>query len=563
MNLLRTSAPILALALAAACAAPSTDSVTSWRVRGTDAVDLNDTEGWASAAGAPAAVQVDRRFRIRFEVERNAEGEAAYRLEGRRNGGDWMRLEALDHPYPDGIASSVTSIVASNEYAHGEATEDLLDGSAESFVGGTGVSLRPEPRIRSWPAGSTEWEWALVIRYFSDGAFRIDDGDTFEYRMVSGDGTPLSGEPASVVVDVPEYHLGGTFVETPGRIGPWQATNGDLYFVQEPAETDNVFMMVKSTDGGRTWAEVDAANRPPNGDLESVAGVQVGDVVHMVHQADSVWYYSFNTGDHPDRPDSWEVRDELLAGAIDPATQSLTLTAYPDGRLLAAYSGDSEIHLRERSVEGVWGEQLSLAPPADADAVLGPVAQVDAGGVAHMAWVDSEARAWHTTLSASGVPAAPALLASDLGTAETEVIAVLPLVALPNGGVVAIWRRADGRLIERRWTDGAWSSARVAVDARVAAGEVDSDQTTADVVALGDVLHLLYVDADDSALYHTSRGTYGDWAAPRPLAEDIVGQWIRGAIVQGDQGEDVYGWVVDAGSDGGSGFNQYGIVPPS
>lgn len=543
--------------------APSTDTVTAWRVRGSDAVDLNDRTEWAAAEGSSPSVQVDRRFRLRFEVEKRVAGEAAYRLEGRRNEGPWMRLEALDHPYPDGIASSVTSIVSSGEYAHGESTEDILTASDEPFAGGSGVSLRPEPRIRSWPAGSTEWEWTLVIRYFSDGALRIDDGDTFDYRMVAGDGTPLSGEVASVAVSVPDNHLGGTFVETPGRIGPWQASNGDLYFVQEPAETDNVFMMVKSTDSGRTWAEVDAPNRPPNGDLESVAGVQVGDVIHMVHQADSVWYYSFNTADHPDRPDSWEVRDELLAGAIDPATQSLTLTAYPDGRLLAAYSGDTEIHVRERSVEGVWGEELALAPPADADAVLGPVAQVDAAGVAHLAWVDSEARAWHTILSAEGAPGSPTLLASDLGTAETEVIAILPLVALRNEGVVAIWRRADGRLIERRWASGSWSPAEVAVDARVAAGKVDSDQTTADVVALGNVLHLLYVDAEDSALYHTSRGAYGDWATARPLLEDIVGQWIRGAVVRGAQGEDVYGWVLDAGSDGGSGFNQYGVLPPN
>lgn len=32
------------------------------------------------------------------------------------------------------------------------------------------------------------------------------------------------------------------------------ASNGDLYFIMEPAETDNLFLMVTSSDGGRTWA---------------------------------------------------------------------------------------------------------------------------------------------------------------------------------------------------------------------------------------------------------------------------------------------------------------------
>jgi hypothetical protein len=62
---------------------------------------------------------------------------------------------------------------------------------------------------------------------------------------------------------IPPGHVGGTFVETPGRIGPWQASNGDLYFIMEPAETDNLFMMIKSTDDGATWREVDGARRPP------------------------------------------------------------------------------------------------------------------------------------------------------------------------------------------------------------------------------------------------------------------------------------------------------------
>lgn len=121
---------------------------------------------------------------------------------------------------------------------------------------------------------------------------------------------------AQIVLTVPDGHLGGTFVETPGRIGPWQAGNGDLYFIMEPSETDNRFMMMKSADGGKTWREVDGANRPETGDLESVDSRQVGDSIHIIHQVThSVRYHVFNTSDHPNEPDRWSVRDEVAATA--------------------------------------------------------------------------------------------------------------------------------------------------------------------------------------------------------------------------------------------------------
>ena len=74
--------------------------------------------------------------------------------------------------------------------------------------------------------------------------------------VLDPDGTPVETDRyAAVTVDVPARLLGGTFVETPGRLGPWQASNGDLYFIMEPAESFNVLMVVKSTDGGAIWTK--------------------------------------------------------------------------------------------------------------------------------------------------------------------------------------------------------------------------------------------------------------------------------------------------------------------
>jgi len=52
----------------------------------------------------------------------------------------------------------------------------------------------------------------------------------------------------------------------------------------EPTESDNLFMMVKSTDCGRSWRDVDGANRPETDDLESVDGREVSGTIHIVHQ---------------------------------------------------------------------------------------------------------------------------------------------------------------------------------------------------------------------------------------------------------------------------------------
>lgn len=557
------------LLVAATACTPPTDEVTAWRIRGDETVELNEDAGWAAPVNTATPVTVDRRFRIRFEIQHQEGGVLPYRLEARRNGGDpqsggegWIPVEAMDHPYPDGIASPITSIVSTEGYTHGERTEDLLAGAPAPFTGGVGVAERVSPPVGAWPPGSTEWEWALVIRYFSDGAVRLDDGETFEYRVVAADGTPLAGPPARVTLEVPDFHLGGTFAETPGRIGPFETSNGDLYFIQEPTETYNVFMMLRSTDRGRSWAEVDAGNRPPNGDLEAVDAVLVDGSIHMIHQADSTWYYRFDTSDHAGGPDRWGVRNELVAGALDPPTQVTALAPRSDGSLVALYGGDTTIHLRVRADEGGWGEERSL-DPGSPDTLSGPVAVTGAGDVVHIAYVDHRGNGWLRQFLPDGTLTPRVLLATGLGTGDNNRVALLPLVWLPGSGTLsALYRTADGRLLERRRAPtGVLSPPVVVAEVPVASGPVDSDQVTADAIAVEDAVHVLFVEEATGSLWHVSRPEGGGWGSPSPVLEGIRGQWIRGALLERGPEGPIYGFVVDAGSDGGSGYNQYGEVP--
>ena len=566
MTLLRA---LLLLLVATSACTPPTDEVTGWRIRIDETAELNEDAGWGAPLNTPAPVTVDRRFRIRFEIQHQEGALLPYRLEARRSAtdprgedGGWVPVEAMDHPYPDGIASPITSIVSTEGYTHGERTEDLLAGAPASFTGGVGVAERVSPPVGAWPTGSTEWEWALVIRYFSDGALRLDPGETFEYRVVAADGTPLAGPAARVTLEVPDFHLGGTFVETPGRIGPFETSDGHLYFIQEPAETYNVFMMLRSTDRGRSWEEVDAANRPPNGDLEAVDAVLVDGSIHMIHQADSTWYYRFDTSDHPGSPDRWGVRNELLAGELDPPTQVTALAARSDGSLVALYGGDTTVHLRVRAADGGWGEERSL-DPGSPDTLSGPVAVTGANDVVHVAYVDHRGNGWLRQLLPDGTLTPRVLLATGLGTGDDYRVALLPLVWFSGSGTLSvIYRTADGRLLERRrGPNGALSPPVVVTDVPVASGPVDSDQVTADAIAVGDDVHVLFVEEAGGSLWHVSRTGGGRWGDPTLVLDGIRGQWIRGALLERGADGPVYGFVVDAGSDGGSGFNRYGEVP--
>ena len=552
----------LMLALAASCpVGAAADTIRAWQVRGDVGADLNAAEGWAANVNDTARVRVDEVFRIRFEVESPEPGEPRYRLEMRRNGSDWRPVQALDHPYPEEIASPVTSIVKASTFDHGEPTEDRIEVSQRAFAGGSGISLRPSPLLRPIDAGQTEWEWPLVIRYFSDGAIRVDEGDVFEYRMTTWSGTPLPGDHARVVVEIPDGHLGGTYVETPDRIGPFEADNGDLYFIQEPAETGNVFMVVKSQDGGRSWFEADGGNRPETADLEAVAAVLLDGTLHMMHQADAVWYHQFQVSTHTKRPDRWGVRDQPIHGELDPPTQVASLSATSDGRLVAVYGAEHALYYRIRESDGTWGETFEvLGLPGRS--LSGPVSTAGDQGAVHLAYVDDQGAGWYRTIRSDGSLSAAERFTTNLGRSESERVALLPLNRLDSGELSILYRIDTGTVLERRRTvDGIWSEPVPATDTVVASGPVDSDQVTADAIAVGNDLHLLFIDRDTGSLWHAARPDGSThWTSPTRIIDGIKGQWVRGGLLQHGPGGPRYGYVVDTGSNGGSGRNRFGVV---
>lgn len=454
-----------------------------------------------------------------------------------------------------------TSIIASASFSHGAPTDDLLNISSQPFTGGSGISFAETTAAWGSNSGQSEWEFPIVIRRFADEAALNVPGDRFDYRVVDAQGRPLpTNTMAAVTLDVPPGHLGGTFVETPMRLGPWQAKNGDLYFLMEPAETWNALMTVKSSDGGQSWLEIDGDHRPTTGDLEGFASVLVGDTIHMVHQtSDDVWYHLFRTSDHPEQPDTWAIRDEWIASPEEPPSQVADLAVRSDGSVVVVFGGPHKIHYAIRSPDGNWSESQVIDGGVEPD-LSGPAMTLGLGDIIHLAYTGRDGTAWYRQLSADNTLSERTLVADGLGRGSEDIGSILPLVYLPENNTVSVlYRLANGQLWERRFSgDGKdWSEAVPVTRRAVAQNPVDSDQTGADAIAHGDSLHCLFIDEANGHLYHTMRRGKASWTQAQRCGEDHPVQWVRGTVVKDVNGESVYGYVIDGGSFGGSGMNRY------
>ncbi len=453
------------------------------------------------------------------------------------------------------------SIVSTTAYSDGAETRDLLDGTNMPFVAGAGINLAPVTPPWSAARAQGEWEFPIVLRYFADGAVTNQHGDRFEFRLLDAAGSPVSAaQLPAVTLQVPDGHLGGTFVETPGRLGPWQSSDGSLYFLMEPSETDNMMMIVKSEDGGKHWQEVDGGQRPDTGDLEGVATAFDGERIHILHQtSDDVLYHVFRTSAHA-QPDSWEIRDEHLASPTEPPVQVADLALLSDGSVVAVYGDLHKLRYRLRSAEGEWSAATIIDPDAPRD-LSGPVVVRGANDVVHLAYTGFDGTAWYRRVLPNGDMTSPQLVARGLGTAVEDAGGILPLVYLPESNSVSIVYRLDnGELWERR--AGGELSAPVQVTSRaVARNAADSEQVGADTLGFGEQVHVLFIEEATGRLFHSWRDAAGAWAEPKLAVDGENVLWVRGALIKRADGGSVYGFVYDGGSQGGSGMNRYLELP--
>jgi hypothetical protein len=537
----------------------------AYRVRADAGAELNADTGWAAAQNSAADLLYDQPFRLRVQVVAEAADSQGHLLglQYRVGTGDWLPIGVAHFPYPD-FATPMISVIAVQAYAHGDETERLLGTPETVWDDGFGLNASAWTPVWRVLDEALEWEWPLVVRRFYDGPGFAEDGTQVQVRIVDGLGRAVAGQdPVSLSFAARPGHLGGTFVETPGRLGPYQSATGDLYFFIEPSETDNRFMAVVSSDGGFSWREQDGAGRPTADDLEGVASTRFGNVIHIIHQqSEEVFYHAFDMGP----PARWLVNSESIATHGKPPTQYADLAARSDGSLVALYAGESRLFLQIRSSDGRW------QAPAELDSEIGPVLSgpVLAAGpddVISLAYTGRDGSGFVRHLLPDGSLSDRQLLSSQLGTRDIENGAIAPMVVIPDTGeTVVIYRHDDGLLHERRLTRVGELTDPVQVSQfAVVTDAVDSEQVGADLVLHNDRLHLLFIEENSRAIYYTWRQVASTaaapWSAPQVLVGNIDAGWVRGSVHVNQAGQPVYGFVYDAGSGGGSGFNTYMAIP--
>jgi len=125
--------------------------------------------------------------------------------------------------------------------------------------------------------------------------------------------------------------------------------------------------------------------------------------------------------------------------------------------------------------------------------------------------------------------------------------------------VVIIYRLSDGKLWERRIANDKPPTAAVKVtDRDVVRHAVDSQQPGADAVRDGKTVHTLFIEQSSGSIFSTNDS--GGWQPSKLQVDKIRGSWVRDNVYTRPDGVKVYGYIYDAGSDGGSGRNRFAEV---
>jgi hypothetical protein len=538
----------------------------------------SEGSGWIGALDTDVTANAGVEIRIRYEIVETASRATnkALKFQGRKGAGSWTDLTyQLNDGSPTPTAVPGFHITDSAQYNDGAATTNLLSGSGTGFVAGTGEEDNTVPGV-ALNNQHTEYEVTIVIHTFYDGPGQNDDGDTFQFRMVESDGTLLGGSyvTPTITLNIPDGYIGGCMVETPYDLGPICDGNGNLYTVIEASHVDpggNLFLMLKSDNGGKQWSEMDGANRPTTQDLEAVDVKQVGDTLHIVHQrstSNSVVYHRFRTSDHPTNPDTYEITDESIAAAPGGGDQGCCLEPRDDGTFVAFYNGNdgtyNRVFYKIRSYPGeTWGSQNSV----DATAATNfwyPTCVKGASNRIHIFYSDEDAHTiYHKSLSSGDSLGSRDSVETD--PFQTGGGAVCRSMSTPvywdsSGNekiMVVVLDNTSQDIHSVVVTDDGTPEARKTInDAGNIQGYAEGGKLPPVVIDVdGTVVHCVFIDVTPDVMYDKADDD-GGWGTNVELEASIVDDtWLVGKIFvhsSGNGGDKVFGYIRDE-STGGTG----------
>ena len=263
--------------------------------------------------------------------------------------------------------------------------------------------------------------------------------------------------------------VGGIYPESSNALGPYADTNGNLYTITEytPGGGDTTTpypAMRKSTDGGNTWAEVDAANRPTTAqDLESAWLVQFGTKLLLLRQrsgtsSPNIAYTEFNTSDAPSNPDKWSGTVDDVAGtptALADSAQAVALAVRQNGDMYAfyvVYNGTNYmVKYKKKPSGGAWGaeNQIGTTSKNNHQPVIANTIYANGDSIPIMVFNKVDLTLDLYYLSSSDVLTGPTVVATGLSSSGNLLCPMItPAVRYTAPGSVDrymfAWQTADG-----------------------------------------------------------------------------------------------------------------------
>ena len=543
-----------------------------FRIRLTDNEGLNDAfDGGDPAENANTTISTGIVFRVRFKVRETAGGpdSTGFKLQVNYDGGGYV-----DVGTGSGDSAPAVITVPSAQFTDGDPTSTERLTSTTTYVNGEGFEDDNTSISYSLTSEETEFEWALMIMNFYDGPNQTAVSDTFTLRVVQADNTVFAGSYTSptITVAITDFYIGGTFVETPNRVTA-NDSNGVIYFLMEPSETDNELLLVRSADGGKTWTIGDDAGRPTTTDIEAADMVVDGQTLHIVTRSitsstERTFYHRYRMSDHATTQDDWEIIDEIITTSAV-VHQGCAIEVRSDGSIVAFYtetiSSFERVSYKIRN--GSWGSATNL--DTTASTIFAYVTVVKgASDLIHIFYSDSTAaigKVWHKSLNSSNTLSAAEEVYADLGTGTNKRGNLTNPVYWDDGGtekiMIGIIHRANDILRSFVVTDdGVPETEKDASDNTVSAnpGGTTSNQIVANFFVDGKIVYLFYANVADDDIYRDEANNDGGWGTDVEFLDGVTTHFIRGHAFthsSGNGGATVAGFVRDNGSSGRTGFS--------
>jgi hypothetical protein len=350
------------------------------------------------------------------------------------------------------------------------------------------------------------------------------------------DGAPDGELPGAIEGVEPEAH---------SHHPPMCDGNGNLYRITEAPESEgNRPKMMKSSDGGGTWAEVDADNRPAANDLEGGWQLQEGTAIYasFTHDA-TVWFEVFHTSDAADRPDQWVTEEVIDSGLSEhDVEQFSSLARTADGQFWAFYSdtlaeGRQQIGFRRRTGAGTWASKTSV--DVTTGSWTSPVGVVDGDDVTHLFYKDhlADQLMWRTL--GPGGQLSDATRIDTSGTSAQATPQTNPVAFEDSEGrqvVVIAFATAGGVLTSVTITGGAVGAEQPISAAAVmlSPGITDNGGAVAHLALDGTTVHAMWADAATGDIVHGLRAADGSWTGEATAWDsgDDEAHWLYAAVYQ-------------------------------